>query len=317
MLVTRREFDRTVERVRAGVGNPAHGLYGPGSITWRVCRESVVFLGAGRAALMQLAHPYVAHAIAQHSDTIRDPIGRFNRTFQAIYSIIFGDLDAAMGAAERVRAIHDRINGAVDEDVGRFARGHSYTAHESSALLWVHATLVETAIMAFEMGFGPLSADEKEAYYQELGRTAALFGLAESMMPPSFPAFQAYCAAMVAGDEIAVGEPARRIARFLLVPSSPLLRPAVAWYTTLTAGMLPPRLRDGFGLRFSPADQRVYEASLRALRRGWPHIPARLRHRPEYTEALSRLSGKPSPDRVGRALEQLVLYAVRPRAVEA
>lgn len=315
MLVTRREFDRTLEQTRAGVKNPAHGLYGPDSITWRVSRESIVFLGAGRAALMQLAHPYVAHAIAQHSDTTRDPIGRFNRTFQHIYSIIFGDLDAAIASAERVRAIHDRINGPIDEDVGRFARGHRYSAHASGALLWVHATLVETSIMAYEMGFGPLQAAEKEAYYQELHRSAGLFGLSESVLPPTFPAFQAYCAGMLASDEIAVGRPAREIAGFLLVPSSPALVPAIRWYTTLTAGMLPPRLREAYGLSFSRADQLVYDASLRALRRGWPLLPARLRQRPEYTEARRRLDGKPRPDRLGRALEQLVLKAVRPRAM--
>ena len=315
MLVTRREFEQTVERVRAGVKNPAHGLYGPDSITWRVARESVVFLGAGRAALMQLAHPYVAHAIAQHSDTTRDPIGRFNRTFQNIYTIIFGDLEAAIASAERVRKIHDRINGPIDEDVGRFARGHRYQANESGALLWVHATLVETAIMAFEMGFGPLAAAEKEAYYQELNRLAALFGLSETVLPPTFPAFEAYCAGMLASDEIAVGKPAREIAGFLLVASRPALAPAIRWYTTLTAGMLPPRLRQGYALPFSRADQLVYDASLRALRRGWPLLPARLRQRPEYTEALRRLDGKPRPDRLGRALEQLVLKAVRPRVI--
>src|SRR5271157_5174585 len=49
-------------------GEPGDGFFGPGSITWRVNRESVVFLGAGRAALLQLAHPWVAASLAHHSN---------------------------------------------------------------------------------------------------------------------------------------------------------------------------------------------------------------------------------------------------------
>src|SRR3954471_16601706 len=130
MIVTRREIEAEIERACAGVRVPAHGLFGPESITWRVGRDAIVFLGAGRAALLQLAHPYVAHAVEQHSETRRDPVGRFNRTFLHVYGMIFGDLDSAIEAARRVRGIHERVSGPIDEDVGRFARGHRYHANE-------------------------------------------------------------------------------------------------------------------------------------------------------------------------------------------
>src|SRR5271154_3167971 len=100
VLITHRQLDDELERVRAGVRHPAEGLFGPGSVTWRISQDALVFLGAGRAALLQLAHPYVAHAIEQHSETRRDPIGRFNRTFLHVYGMIFGDLDAAIASAE-------------------------------------------------------------------------------------------------------------------------------------------------------------------------------------------------------------------------
>lgn len=312
MIVTRPDIARLIEQVRAGSPSPLSGIYGPGSATWRIARESVVFLGAGRAALLQLAHPYVAHAIEQHSATTRDPIGRFNRTFQALYSIIFGDLETATAAAWRVRGIHDRVHGAIDEDIGRYARGHRYHANEAEALLWVHATLVDTAIMAFEMGFGPLPPEDKEAYYQELKRTGALFGISDEIAPRTWSDFTAYCARMFEGDELAVGRPAREIARSLMAPASAAMKPAMRWYTALTAGMLPRRIREGFGLPFGRADELVVQASRRALRRAWPLIPERVRWRPEYHEAVRRLEGRPRPDRLGRAIEQLMLRAVRP-----
>src|SRR5579863_5343459 len=71
-------------------GEAGNGFFGPGSITWRVNRESAVFLGAGRAALLQLAHPWVAAALAQHSNLLHDAVGRFHSTSRVIYTMLFG-----------------------------------------------------------------------------------------------------------------------------------------------------------------------------------------------------------------------------------
>ena len=57
------------------------GVFGPSSMMWHIDKEAAIFLGAGRALLLQLAHPWIAAAIAQHSQTLADPIGRFHRTF--------------------------------------------------------------------------------------------------------------------------------------------------------------------------------------------------------------------------------------------
>ncbi len=313
MIVSRREFEAELARVRAETKRPAEGLFGPESVTWRIARDGVVFFGAGRAALLQLAHPYVAHAVEQHSETRRDPLGRFNRTFLHVYGMIFGDLDDALGAALRVRGIHDGVHGAVDEDVGRLPRGHRYHAHDGGALLWVLATLVETSVMAFEVAYGPLRRADKEDYWQECRLFGRLFGLSDALLPPDWDAFMAYCARMYAGDDLAVGRPAREIAGFLLSGKGAPLAPVMRWYTTITAGMLPTRLREAYGLGFSRADAAVYDASLGALRRTWRRLPARLRLRPEYVEAARRLAGAPRPDRMGRAMQDVVLRSVRPR----
>lgn len=312
MIVTEVEFERELERARLESAGPSEGLYGPSSMAWHVGRESIVFLGAGRAALLQLAHPYVAHAIEQHSETRTDPLGRFNRTFVAVYGMIFGDLEAALGAARRVRAVHDRIHGPVDEDVGRFARGARYNAHDGPALLWVWATLVETSVMAFEIGVRRLTLAEKAGYYGDLKRFARLFGIGDALLPPDWPAFERYCRAMCASDELGVGRPAREIGRFLLAGPGSLARPLMRWYTTITAGLLPPRIREGYGLPFGRVDRLVYGASLRALRGSYARLPERLRQVPDYVEAMRRIEGKPSPDRIGRAVEQLLLRGVRP-----
>ena len=68
-----------------------------------------MFLGAGRALLLQLAHPWVAAAIAEHSRTFDDPIGRFHRTFGVVFSMVFGSLDQAIAAARRLHRRHAAI----------------------------------------------------------------------------------------------------------------------------------------------------------------------------------------------------------------
>jgi uncharacterized protein (DUF2236 family) len=314
MIVTRSQIDRRLEEIQARVKDPRCGLFGPDSMTWRLARESVVFLGAGRAALLQLAHPYVAHAVEQHSATRADPVGRFNRTFLHVYGMIFGDLESALTAARRVRGVHDHIHGPVDEDVGRYRRGQRYTAHDESALLWVFATLVETTVMAYELGITTLSPAEKAAYYQESKLFGALFGISEEALPPDWPAFQRYCADTAASDALAVGRPARETASFLLSQARTVTRPFMRVYTALTTGLLPPPIREGYGLPFGPVEEATFRGTLRAVKRVWPHLPERTRWVPDYVEARRRLAGRPRRDRLGRSVQQMILSSVRPRS---
>jgi hypothetical protein len=64
---------------------------------WQLAREQAIFLGAGRALLLQLAHPWVSTGICEHSRTLADPIDRFHRTFNVIFTMVFGSLNQALG----------------------------------------------------------------------------------------------------------------------------------------------------------------------------------------------------------------------------
>src|SRR5262245_9523004 len=103
------ELERALERLRARSTVPNEGILGPGSVSWRVNREAAIFLGAGRALLMQLAHPWVAAAITEHSDAVANPVGRFHRTFGVMYTMAFGTLDQALEAARRLHRRHAGI----------------------------------------------------------------------------------------------------------------------------------------------------------------------------------------------------------------
>jgi len=306
MGVTREDLHAALERVRARVDDPRAGIHGPGTVSWRVNREAGLFLGGGRAALLQIAHPYVAHAVDQHSQTRADVQGRFTRTFTNVYAMAFGDLEAALTSARRVHRVHTRIRGRITEDVGRYRAGHVYEANDEHALLWVHATLVDSALQAYERVVRPVSPEDRQRYLDESTLFAYLFGIPDPILPPTWGDFRAYFDRMVR-DELAVGAPARDLARFLLAAPSTVHRPAMRLYRILTAGLLPAPLREPYGLRFGPVEHGVFEAALGAGAPAYRLVPRRLRYMPAYVEASRRMRGREGPDRFGRTLERLLV----------
>ena len=297
-------FERTLASVRASAAGEVEGVFGPHSLFWRINREAIVFLGAGRALLLQLAHPWVAAAIAEHSHAAADPIGRFHRTFGTVYTMVFGSLEQALAAARRLHARHEAVTGIMTEDAGPFARGSPYCANETAALRWVFATLIDTALLAHDLVLPPLDQNERERYYAESLLFASLFGLAPSDLPADWTAFAAYNEAMYNSATLTVSDAARAITRELLLRPGRLLREP-QWYRALTASMLPPRLREAFALPFGERERLRADRALARMRRLYPIIPARLRYVAPYHEAMARLSGNPRADLVTRLLNRV------------
>src|SRR3954449_5075968 len=149
-------LEQSLALVRSHAAGSKAGVFGPSSQIWRIDREAAVFLGAGRALLMQLAHPWVATAIAQHSTALGDPIGRFHRTFEIVFTLVFGSLEQALATSRRLHRRHAAISGYIPQRLGQYPKGSPYRANEVSALMWVHATLVETALTVHGLVLEPL-----------------------------------------------------------------------------------------------------------------------------------------------------------------
>lgn len=307
MPVTRQQLEEALELVSARTANPRAGLYGPGSMTWRLNRESIVFLGGGRAALLQAAHPFVAHAVVDHSRTKQDLPGRFQRTFLNVFEMVFGDLERAIHAGRRVHHIHQHIRGTIPEDVGRFPRGTRYQANDEGSLMWVYATLIDTAVQVHELVLGPVSPEDKDTFLHESRLFALLFGIPERLIPPGWQAFQDYMSRMMSSDTLAVGNAASDICHFLLRPPNRAVAGPWRWYRTITAGLLPPRLRHEYGFRWGHRQRLLFRASVAAAGRAYKRVPRRMRYLPPYVDARRRLDGKPGRDLYGRIVERAVL----------
>jgi uncharacterized protein (DUF2236 family) len=294
-IVTEADLERELRILRAAAAGDRCGVFGPGSMVWHIDREAVVFLAAGRALLLQLAYPRVAAAIAQHSRTLRDPIGRFHRTFSAVFAMVFGTTEDALAAARRLHRRHAAMTGTLDEDVGAFVAGTAYQANDVAALRWVFATLIDSAVVAFELVHPPLSAAERERCYREFCLFAGFFGIPQSALPQGWNSFADYVRDMITSDAIAVGVAARAIASEMLAGAGSRLRPPF-WYRALTARLLPECLRNDFGLAFGPAEQRAAERALAVVRFLYSYAPDWLRYVAPYREACARLAGRaPGP----------------------
>jgi uncharacterized protein (DUF2236 family) len=302
IVIGQNEVEHQIALARMNAAEPVSGLFGPSSVIWRVEREAALFLGAGRALLLQLAHPWIAAAIADHSRTLQDPVGRFHRTFSIMFSIVFGTLDQAFGAARRLHRRHAQIAGTLSEDAGPFSRGSAYFANDLSTLRWVSATLTETALVAHDLVLPPLSVEARERYYMESKITAGLFGIPAPTLPPDWAALMAYNNTMWHSNILTVTPAARMIATHILCTRWPRVP---AWYRSLTAQLMPARLRAEFGLRYGPVERASAEYALRCIRRVYPLLPKRLRFVGPYHEACARLSGKAGPGVVTRGLNRL------------
>jgi len=276
-------------------GDPRLGFFGPESSTWRINRESAIFLGAGRAALLQLAHPWVAASLLHHSNLMNDAIGRFHSTFRVIYTMLFGTRAQALAAARQVYRLHTGISGELPHPVGAHPRGEHYEANEVHALCWVFATLVESAILAYEFVMPPLTPPEREQYYAESKRVAALFGLPAEALPADWSAFIQYTAEMFESPQLGVDQNARALGHSVLSGVGTWVRPP-RWYRALTAHWMPSRLRQAFELPFGPLEEQSLRRATRVLPSLYPRIPRVLRFVGPYHEAQSRLAGRsPGP----------------------
>jgi len=310
VIVSKTQLHQCLELVRQRTADPAAGIHGPDSTAWQLQKEGIVFIGSLRAALLQIAHPYVAYAVDQHSKTRTDVQGRFQRTFMNVFAMVYGDLDTAFHAAERVHAVHTRINGKITEDVGPYRAGHVYHANDSDALKWVYATLMHTVVMSQELALGLIRADVKERYYQDTKSFALLFGIPLEELPETWVDFDRYVADMLASDTLTVSTPALEMSKFLTQPPRPSLAPVMHWLKLVTAYMLPERLRDQFELPLSRRDRLVVQSSLRAFRPVYRMVPRRLRYLPAYIEARRRLAGR-RPTRMSAWLERLAMLGIR------
>ncbi len=257
----------------------------------RVMRERALALSGPRALLMQAAHPLAVAGLLAHSDSLQDPYIRLARTAEVMNTITFGPRAEADRMTRGVRAMHRAVNGRLPEAAGIFPAGTAYRADDPQLLLWILYSLVDSAVIVYRTYVGRLSPLAEAALWEDYKIVGRLFGLRPAAMPETLDDLHSYAEAMLTGDELHVGDWARRRAREIVLepPVAQLARPLVETVNFITIALLPDRIRSEYGFPALPPAV-VRRALVRAgalyVRRGLlPVLPASVREVPAARRA--------------------------------
>jgi uncharacterized protein (DUF2236 family) len=256
------------------------------SILRRIHGERVLLAGGQRSLVMQLAHPLVAAAVADHSDFPERALERLDRTLDLTLSLVHGSPTKADEAAAHIRAVHRRVTGMAETDGTK----KPYRADDPQLLLWVHATVVDTTMVVYRHFVSPLSAREQRTYYESMKDPARLLGVPDAVLPPDLSSFRRYMRDMVEGPELRATNAGRSLVASVLRPPVGLsLRPLTEAARLVTLALLPPRIRDLFGLRAGSSARLTLAATARLSRGALPLLPASVRTFPQAREEQSPL----------------------------
>jgi uncharacterized protein (DUF2236 family) len=282
--------------MRRGYAGPVDdaGFFGPDSVSWQVHREVTVLFGGARAMLLHAAHPLVIAGANQTAMYERNPWRRLQRTLVLQYTITFGTSREAQTAAARINEIHERIHG-VDDVTGR-----PYDALDPELLLWVHACLVQSALLFERLTVGRLDARGRQRFHEEQMLAAELVRLPRDRIPSSVDALDAYVADVVASGELMVTDAARSIAElFLDPPREAEWRPVLKGVARLAFGTLPDQVAAGYGIAPGPASRAAMAAAFPLLRLARPLLPARFRYIAPYQDRQRAVRGERRPASAG------------------
>ena len=199
-------------------GNPARedeGLFGPGSVTWRVMSSRIMWVAIVRALYLQALHPRVIRGTLQNAATIAEPAdawARLRRTRTFIEARTFGTTAEAERAGRRVRTIHQSLTGT-DPD------GTRYRVDEPELLLWVHCGEVASCADIARRSGLPFSAADLDAFVDEQRASAELIGVDRAAAPASMAGLAAYYQKMRPG--LYACDEARQALRLTIHPPVP------------------------------------------------------------------------------------------------
>jgi uncharacterized protein (DUF2236 family) len=204
---------------------------------------------------MQAAHPVAFAGFFAHTGALDEPYERLNRTAKVLDTIAFGPKVEADRMTRRVRAMHRNVKGELKAPAGRFPKGTPYAADDPALLLWILATLVDSALLVYGKYVGRLTRDERDAYWQDYKVIGRHFALEAHQMPDTIEDFEAYVRDMVAGDDLHVTAEVRELAIDVVMrPPVPLVaKPLVELANFITVGLLPERIRGLYGFGWDPA----------------------------------------------------------------
>jgi len=240
------------------------GLFGPGSVTWRIMNSRIMWVAALRALYLQALHPRVVRGTLQNAPGITQAVdgwARLRRTRKFIETRTFGTMTEAERAGHRVRTIHQALTGT-DPD------GTRYPLDEPDLLLWVHCGEVASCADIAQRSRLPFSAADLDAFVAEQRASAELIGIDRAAAPASMAELDAYYEQI--RPRLHAGDEARQALRVIMLPPVPNgnrgLKLGMTLVSALAFSTLPGWARHMYGRSSGPLSEAAATAGLVAAR---------------------------------------------------
>jgi uncharacterized protein (DUF2236 family) len=240
------------------------GLFGPGSVTWRIMNARIMWVAALRALYLQALHPRVIRGTLQNAPGITQAVEgwvRLKRTRKYIEARTFGTMAEAERAGRRVRAVHQALTGT-DPD------GTRYRLDEPDLLLWVHCGEVASCADIARRSRLPFSAADLDAFVAEQRVSAKLIGIDRAAAPASMAELDAYYEQT--RPRLYASEEAKHALRVIMLPPVPdgnrLLKLGMPPVSALAFSTLPRWARQMYGRPGGPLTEAAANAGLLAAR---------------------------------------------------
>jgi len=269
---------------------PERRPFAPGTRMWDETGLITFSLTAGSAFLLQTMEPTISAVVDEHSTFRTDPLGRAVRSIGSVMMWIYGG-DEAIAEADRLRKMHASLNTTPPDGV-------RHKALASGPWAWV----LHTGTFAFTENAAyfsrrPLTAADKEAYYQETVQLMRNFSVAPKEIPANYAEFEKFFTDMVEHhlQDTGTAHDYLRVIRSIAPPTQlpralhPVWKRAVAPIGRLqyfvTVGTTPEAARRKLGLTWTESDERKLKALGWFIARTVPLLPERLRYFPIAYEA--------------------------------
>jgi uncharacterized protein (DUF2236 family) len=217
------------------------GLFGPGSVTWRIHADPSMIVGGLCALMVQSLHPLAMAGVADHSDYREAPLRRLSRTASFIGATTFASTPVAEGVIDIVRKVHRRVHGTAPD-------GRPYSAEDPDLLRWVHVAEVASFLRAYRrFGLGILTPADADRYYDEVAIVAEKLGATD--VPRSRAEVSAYFRAV--RPQLCADEQALDALGFIRTPppgSDPVAGAAYEVIMRASTGVLPGWVRRMLGI---------------------------------------------------------------------
>jgi uncharacterized protein (DUF2236 family) len=229
-------------------------LFDKESLTWKINREPVMFLGGGRALLIQAADQALARRIIA-SDYLDHPWQRLTHNLDIALKISFSEKEQA--ASEKAKL----IGWSQDE------------------LLWAWAALLDTSLVIYQRYVGNLKEEEIEQFYREQLDFFKACGGKKTDAPKTYNQFVDYYQARL--KTLQPSKEAKQV--MLAVTGENYPKPLLALRPLLnlvTVGLLPAELQSAYNREIGLMQRKMLIMQSNSIKTVMRILPGLVRERP-------------------------------------